>query len=174
MSWVWARDIHESCFYVKIIIMITIEEITDKKQKSEITNRILRSLPDWFEIEDGILEYVKRTQDMPFFATKNDGEIIRFIVIEDLNEWASEVYVMGVFPEHRGHGAGKKMIDFVWRRNQKMNKKYLIVKTLDESSGDKFYDETRKFYKSVGFLPLFATTDIWGKDNPCLFMIKSE
>jgi ribosomal protein S18 acetylase RimI-like enzyme len=153
---------------------ITVEEITNLEQKSKITENILRKLPNWFELEQGILDFIDGVKNKPFFVAKNNEETAGFIVIEDHNKWSSEIYVMGVLPEYRNQGIGHKLVESVWNRNQKLGKKYLIVKTLDESADDLNYNETRKFYEKVGFIPLFATTDIWGIDNPCLVMLKDN
>jgi len=153
--------------------MINIIEIKDEKEKSEITERVLRELPDWFGLESGITEYVDGVKNKPFFVAKLDGGVVGFVSIEDHNEHTSEIYVMGVKPESRGRGVGRKLIEYIWDRNIESSKKFLLVKTLDESAGDKFYEETRKFYLRMGFLPLFSTTEIWGKENPCLVMLRT-
>jgi len=44
------------------------------------------------------------------------------------------------------------------------------VKTLGPSHPDAGYARTRHFYEKCGFLPL-EETDLWGDDNPCLFMV---
>lgn len=49
---------------------------------------------------------------------------------------------------------------------------FLQVKTLDESHPDVHYSGTRKFYLSVRFRPLECLPELWGKENPCLIMIK--
>lgn len=46
------------------------------------------------------------------------------------------------------------------------------VKTLGKSHPDENYKKTREFYSAVGFYPLEESTEIWGKENPCLLMIK--
>ena len=154
--------------------MVNIEEIKDSDKKSKITEQILRSLPDWFELEQGILDYIKSVQSMPFFITKINNKIVGFVVIEDYNEFTSEIHVMGILPGFRGKGIGRQIIDFVWDRNIKLGKKYLTVKTLDYSAGDRFYEETRKFYFAMGFVPIMILKDIWGEDNPCVIMIKNR
>jgi ribosomal protein S18 acetylase RimI-like enzyme len=150
-----------------------IREITDQVEKSKIAEEILRALPNWFELEQGILDYKKSVKELPFFAVEENGLTIGFVAIDDINEFTSEIHVMGILPDYRGKGYGRQLIDFVWQRSQKLGKKYLIVKTLDESSEDKFYEETRNFYRAMNFLPIMTSKDIWGEENPCLVMLKS-
>jgi GNAT superfamily N-acetyltransferase len=153
--------------------MIEIIEIKDANEKSEVTERILRKLPHWFELESGIVEFVNGVKDKPFFAAKLGDKVVGFVSVENHNKYSSEIYVMGVLPENRGGGVGRKLIEHIWGRNVKSGKRFLFVKTLEESAGDKFYEETRKFYLKMGFLPLFSTIEIWGEDNPCLVMLKA-
>jgi GNAT superfamily N-acetyltransferase len=152
--------------------MIETIEIKDADEKSEITGRILRELPHWFELESAVAEYVDGVKDKPFFAAKLGDKVVGFVSVEDHNEHSSEIYVMGVLPENRGGGVGGKLVERIWNRNVELGKKFLFVKTLDEPAKDKFYEETRQFYLKMGFLPLFSTTEIWDENNPCLVMLK--
>jgi hypothetical protein len=45
------------------------------------------------------------------------------------------------------------------------------VKTLGEAHPDQGYAGTREFYRSVGFLPLEETGDLW-PGTPCLIMVR--
>lgn len=47
-----------------------------------------------------------------------------------------------------------------------------MVKTLGESHPDVNYKSTREFYYKAGFFPLEEIKEIWGKENPCLIMVK--
>jgi GNAT superfamily N-acetyltransferase len=152
--------------------MAQISEVTNQDEKSRITKRILRELPDWFELESGIAEYINGVKNKPFFVAEFNGKAVGFASVDDNNDNTSEIYVMGILPENRRGGIGGKLVECIWNRNQELGKKFLIVKTLDESAGDKSYEETRRFYLKMGFLPLFSTTEIWGEGNPCLIMIK--
>ena len=48
---------------------------------------------------------------------------------------------------------------------------YIEVKTLGPSKPSSHYDQTRAFYEAAGVRPV-EETDLWGKENPCLIMIK--
>lgn len=52
------------------------------------------------------------------------------------------------------------------------NVEFLHLKTLSDSDPDRHYAKTRAFYLAVGFRPLEELTALWGKDNPCLLMVK--
>jgi hypothetical protein len=47
------------------------------------------------------------------------------------------------------------------------------VKTRGPSLPYEPYERTRAFYLAMGFTPLEEFTEIWGPENPCLFMVKA-
>jgi len=152
--------------------MSEIKIIEDEGQKSLVCQEILRDLREWFEVESAVMEYIAKVRDRLFVMAVIDGAPIGFISIEDVNEYVSEIYVMGIKRDFHRHGVGRQLLAFVEGKLVSQGKKYLLVKTLSERRPDKQYDQTRAFYKRVGFLPLYEL-DIWGEDNPCLLMIKS-
>ena len=48
----------------------------------------------------------------------------------------------------------------------------LEVKTFGPSGRSEEYERTRRFYETIGFLPLEETTALWGPENPCLILVK--
>jgi GNAT superfamily N-acetyltransferase len=72
---------------------------------------------------------------------------------------------------HR-QGVGRGLLDAAERYCVDCGYQYLTVKTLDASAEYKPYEQTRAFYKNVGFVPLEVFTTFWNKENPCLFMVK--
>ena len=147
--------------------MHEIKEIHQIDLKNDICNRILRDLPNWFGDESAILNYIEKTQDMQFWSMFDNGEPIAFIALKDHNQYTAEIYVMGVLEEYHRQGIGRELIETAEEFYIKRNMKYLTLKTLDESRQSDSYERTRKFYLSMGFLPLY-----WDKDNPCLIMAK--
>ena len=118
-------------------MMYTLKRIVDKNEKSDITNNVLRKLPEWFGIEESIVEYVNSAK------------------------------------EYQNHGIGKKLLEKIQEILRDNNYKFLLVKTLGESHPDIYYKKTRQFYTKTGFYPLEEINQIWGKDNPCLIMVKT-
>ena len=152
--------------------MYRLNRVVEKDNKSEICNLILRSLPTWFGIEESIVEYVKETQEMPFWVVYDDEKPIGFIALKKHNDYTVEICVMGVLKEYHRKGVGRKLIRTAEQYCLEKQKKYLTVKTLDESREDESYDKTRKFYYAMGFLPLEVFPLLWDVTNPCLFMVK--
>lgn len=148
--------------------MIVIEEVKLTEEKANICNKILRALPDWFGIESSIVDYVKDVQEMPLVAAFDKDLPVGFLAIMKHNEYTSEVHVMGILPEYHRKNIGKQLLEAV----NPLCSEYLTVKTLAACRENEYYARTRQFYLAMGFKPLEVFPELWGKDNPCLMMIK--
>lgn len=157
---------------LKEIVLYKIEEVADVALKTRITDDILRGLPEWFGVEESIVEYVKNVQDKFFVAVYDGADIVGFLSVDVVNEFTIEIYVMGVKKEQHCKGIGRRLVDFAEKEFVEQGYKYFMVKTLGMSANYEYYDRTRQFYRSVGFLPLQEIKEIWGDENPCLIMVK--
>lgn len=151
---------------------LDIKAVSQPKEKSEICELVLRSLPEWFGVEESIKEYINGVKASTFFSAYI-GEIpIGFMSLKEHNEFTSEIYLTGILEEFHRRGIGKRLIEVVEDMLIKQNKIFLTVKTLSSSHPDEGYRKTREFYRSVGFYPLEEFPELWGKENPCLLMVK--
>lgn len=150
-----------------------IKKIEDIETKQEISNNILRKLPEWFEIESAIVDYVKNSANTTIFAYFEENKAIGFVSLKHINNHTLEIYIMGVEKQYQKNGVGTQLINTATEFAKQNNYKLLQVKTLDESyvPYDKFYEITRKFYNKVGFYNL-ECLNIWGEENPCIVMVK--
>ena len=153
--------------------MIKIIKLTNNDEKQNITNSILRELPEWFGIEEAIVEYVNGVKNTDFYAAYDFNIPIGFISIKSNNSHTSEIYVLGVKKHYHNRGIGKMLLETSGQALINNKTKFLMVKTLGESHPDKHYKNTREFYNKTGFYPLEEIKEIWGEDNPCLIMVKS-
>ena len=96
-----------------------------------------------------------------------------FISLKLNNEYTAEIFVMGIIEEYHQKGIGKNLVSDSEKILRERNYKYLMVKTLGESHPDIYYKKTRVFYSKLGFYPLEEITEIWGKETPCLLLIKN-
>ncbi len=133
---------------------------------------IVRSLPEWFGIEEAILHYSTEIDHLPTFVAGNPAGVIGFLSLKQHNLHAAEAYVMAVRRKFHRAGIGRRLMQEAeaWLRRQGVE--YLQVKTLGPSNNDANYAETRAFYLAVGFRPLEEFKQIWDAQNPCLIMIK--
>ncbi len=133
---------------------------------------VLRALPDWFGIEEAIVQYVKDIEEMPTIHATVNGKIVGFLSVNRHNEVSAEIHVMGVLQEEHGIGIGSSMITTAEEYLKDDGVKLFQVKTLGPSHPDEGYAKTRAFYKAQGFLPLEEIVDFWEKGCPSLFMVK--
>lgn len=152
--------------------MYYIKEITDIELKSKITDEILHSLPKWFGIEKSIQEYIQGVKNRIFYAAFENEETIGFLCIKGNNQFTAEIYVIGILEQYHRKGIGQKLLLKVENYLRNHNYRFLMVKTLSDSCDYEYYQRTRGFYKSQGFYPLEEIIEVWGKENPCLIMVK--
>ena len=149
-----------------------IKEISDPQRRSMICNDILRALPDWFGVEQSIVDYVNQARDRPFYAAFDGSQPVGFLAIKVHNRYTAEVCVMGVLPRYHRQGIGKALMEAAERYCRGNGQEYLSVKTLDGSADYEPYARTRSFYYKMGFVPLEVFPLFWDEENPCLFLVK--
>jgi GNAT superfamily N-acetyltransferase len=153
--------------------MVEIREIIDDKVKSEITNTVLRQLPEWFGNEDALLNYIDTVKEKIYYCAFDGDDAIGFICLKLNNQYTADLYVTGILKEYHRKGIGRKLVEVAEQSLLQSGYKFFMVKTLGESSDYEYYKRTREFYRSVGFYPLEEFKEIWDADNPCLIMVKS-
>ncbi len=153
---------------------IKVIRIQDNSKKSSYTEGILKKLPEWFGNEQALAEYVEKVQEYPYWAAiDRDGKSIGFFSVKIHYDHTGDIFVCGVLPEYQHEGIGKTLYDAVEQYFIGQECKYVIVKTLSDIVDFKPYEQTREFYKSVGFEPLITLTEMWDEETPCLIMVKS-
>jgi ribosomal protein S18 acetylase RimI-like enzyme len=152
---------------------MNIELIVNENKKSEICRKVLSALPEWFGIEEATEEYIEGVQGKQFLSAKIDDDFVGFYSIADHFPETSEIYVCGVLPQYHRKGIGKLLQIETEKLLRAQNKKFLTVKTLSSEHSDEGYAKTRKFYESQNFIPLEIFTELWGKDLPCLYLVKA-
>ncbi len=153
--------------------MADIVHIEDIEVKSAITDDVLRKLPEWFGIEQSIVDYVQGVKDKVFYAVYKDNAAIGFICLKFNNRFTAEIYVLGILEQYHRNGFGKRLVGIAEQYVKEQGFKLFMVKTLGESVDYEYYERTREFYRKVGFYPLEELKEIWGEENPCLIMVKS-
>lgn len=134
--------------------------------------RILRSLPVWFGIEESVLEYVEsaRTQES-YLVLAGDVVVGVGLVVRRFPE-SAEIELLAVHADRRGRGAGRVLIEGIVEAVARDGVQLLSVHTVGPSYEDEAYAATRSFYRRVGFLPVqeFEGLDWVG---PTLLMVRA-
>ncbi|MBI2749782.1 MAG: GNAT family N-acetyltransferase [Burkholderiales bacterium] len=134
--------------------------------------RILRSLPGWFGLEDALREYAQDTSLHPTFVATNGNAVSGFITVKHHFPPSAEIHCVAVEAQTRGQGLGRALVRHAqaWAADQGV--RFLQIKTLAESHPSPEYAQTRAFYLRMGFVPLELFPSLWSSQNPCLQMIK--
>lgn len=132
---------------------------------------ILRSLTNWFALEDALQQYRRDIEVMETYVAVRGDEIVGFLTLNQHNLHTTEVHVMAVREEAHGHGIGRALMEHAEQLCISRSVEYLEVKTLGPSTPSEYYARTRHFYLALGFRPL-EELNLWGAENPCLIMIK--
>jgi GNAT superfamily N-acetyltransferase len=142
-------------------------------QRQSECEAVLRSLPNWFGIEDSLMEYVADTGGKPTFAVETDGRLTSFLSLHEHFPESWEIHCLAVQAEFRGQGQGSHLLACVedWLRSR--GAKFLQIKTIAATKSDQYYAETRAFYLAKGYTPLEVFTTIWQPWNPAVQLIKS-
>jgi GNAT superfamily N-acetyltransferase len=71
---------------------------------------ILRALPEWFGIEEALVQYVRDLPGLETYGAEASSGLIGFIALRSHNRYSSEIHVIGVRPEHHKQGLGRALI----------------------------------------------------------------
>jgi ribosomal protein S18 acetylase RimI-like enzyme len=148
-------------------------DIQFEKECSKHVEHILRALPEWFGLEDPILQYIKDSNNMPTLVARKVDRVVGFLILKQTFTETAEIHCMGILPKFHRQGIGKLMCEFLERNLKIDGVLYLQVKTLAEQRACEEYERTRKFYLAMGFSPLEVFPTLWDESNPCLVMVKS-
>lgn len=136
------------------------------------SERILRSLPDWFGIEESLLEYVRDTARYPTFMARDVDLTVGFVTLRQHFPKSWEIHCIAVHCDRRSGGVGRLLVEHAERWLIEQDVAFLQVKTIAETSPSQEYRETRVFYAKMGFTPLEVFPELWSPRNPCLQLIK--
>ncbi len=139
----------------------------------EAVEIILRSLPEWFGIEESLAEYVEQAKTMPTLLAMEGDRAVGFLMISRHFPESAEVHCVGVLPTHHRKGIGRLMHMAAEEHLIADGARFLQVKTLSPEKGDEYYLRTLAFYQAMGFAPLEVFPTLWQPHNPCLLLVKS-
>ena len=133
---------------------------------------ILRSVPEWFGIEEALLAYAASTKTLLTFVIRDDARALGFVSLRDHFPQAWEIDCIAIHAQSRNQGCGKALLAHAEAWLMARGATFLQVKTIAATSPNKHYAETRKFYERAGFIPVEVFPLLWAEHNPCLQMVK--
>lgn len=150
---------------------MTIREL--RREDADACERIVRALPDWFGIEEGIAEARGYLDSQEGLVAEEDGQIVGFLTFASEFPESAEITWMAVAPNAHRRGVGRRLVDALVRALDARGCEFLLVKTLADTHPSPEYAATRAFYRAMGFRPLTVLPDLWDPANPCLLMVRT-
>ena len=145
---------------------MNIREIRDPYEKQMICRTVLEALADWFEIEEARESYIAESASLSMFAAFEENEPAGFITLKQTGQETCEIHVMGIRIQYQRRGIGKKLFEEAKRKAADEGFLFLQVKTVQAGTYPE-YDQTNRFYQSLGFHEFEVIPQIWGEENPC-------
>lgn len=148
-------------------------EVVERQDPSAV-ERLLRSLPDWFGIEESIVQYVGDATAIPTYLALDAAteDVLGALLLSRHFPGCAEIHLLAVDPLHHRRGIGSALIRHAEDMSRADGVRILEVKTQGPSMPDENYAETLQFYRSMGFEPVEEIHGLWG-DIPCLLLVKS-
>jgi len=149
-------------------------DIISGRQDPDAVERLLRSLPDWFGIEESLKEYVEDARSKPTYLAVDppSNEVLGALLVTQHNRESAEIHLLAVSPEHHRQGVGRALVAAFEGDMRTAGVKVLQVKTLGPSRPDEAYARTLRFYLALGYIPLEEIHGLWA-ENPCLILVKT-
>lgn len=135
--------------------------------------RILRALPEWFGVEQSILDYVAAAPTLDTWTVRGEDAAVGFLSVKRHFVHAAEVHVMGVLPAHQRKGLGTSLLAAAEGHLRRDGVHLLQVKTLSPAVEYEPYARTRAFYEARGFEAVEDSSQLWDEANPCRLYLKS-
>lgn len=137
---------------------------------ADACDAIIAGLPDWFGVEQGILDCAAAVRSQPGLVAEEGGEVVGFVT------WAgegtgAEITWMAVRADRRRSGVGRALLEELLGRLRAIGAREVAVKTLSSRHPDPGYAQTRAFYLSMGFVAV-RELDIWGPENPAVLLTR--
>ena len=147
-----------------------VREIRDPDEKQAIVRMILEALPDWFAVEESREQYIRASRGLRLFAAFEGKEPIGFLCLKKTGNATVELAVMGVLKEYHRKGIGRALFDAAKQAAQQTEYEFMQVKTVKMGLYPD-YDDTNRFYISLGFKELEVFPELWDENNPCQIYI---
>lgn len=144
-------------------------------EDAEACDGIVASLPHHFGLAAGRAACARALREQQGLAGIVDGEPAGFLTWRPWYGIAREITWMAVRAQMRGTGVGRAMLDRLVA-DSAPDHRYLVVATLSESVPEPGvqdgYERTRRFYRHLGFQPVWEPAGWWDGDNQAVLMVR--
>ena len=150
----------------EVNIGMRIIQIENDEEKKHITRNILEALPDWFGIPEAREEYIRDSMGKVFFCALEYEKKVGFLYLKPTGKDTVELAVMGVLKEYHRKGIGKALFERAKKIIKENGYSFIQVKTVQMGKYED-YDNTNRFYISLGFKELEVFPTLWDEWHPC-------
>ncbi len=147
-----------------------IVKITNDPDKQRVTRDILEALPDWFGIPQARERYIQDSAGKDFFCAFDGERPVGFLYLSQTGRDTVEIAVMGVLKEYHRKGIGRTLFEHAKKEAHEKGYSFIQVKTVQMGRYPE-YDNTNRFYLSLGFKELEVFPTLWDEWNPCQIYI---
>ena len=133
---------------------------------------VLRSLPEWFGIEESLKMYVRDSASLPTFGIRGVDRLIGFVTLRKHFTTAWEIHCIAIAASERNKGLGAELLAHAERWLISRGAEFLQVKTIAETIENEFYAQTRQFYLKRSFTPIEVFSKLWSPEVPVFQLIK--
>jgi len=138
-----------------------------------ICRDILSELPDWFGIPEANAGYANDAETMPTWLARDSGAVVGLMILKRHFPESAEIWLLATRLALRRTGIGRALVAAGETEARSDGVRFLSVKTLGPSVPYEPYEETRAFYRALGFAPIEEFPSLWGPENASLLLLKS-
>ncbi|MBR1584088.1 MAG: GNAT family N-acetyltransferase [Clostridia bacterium] len=143
-----------------------VRKIIDPGEKRRIARAILEALPDWFGVEESREQYITQSAGWTFFAAFDADQPVGFLCLKETGRATVELAVMGVLKAYHRQGIGRRLAQTALASARQAGYAFCQVKTVQMGRYPD-YDDTNRFYRSLGFQEFEVFPTLWDENNPC-------
>ena len=149
-----------------------VKEVTKSIEKERIARLVLEALPDWFGNPEPREAYIRGCGYLPFYAAYDENLPVGFICLKETGKDTAELAVMGVLKEYHRKGLGRELFLNAKEAATEKGYSFLQVKTVKMGIYQD-YDNTNRFYRTLGFKEFEVFPLLWDENNPCQIYVMS-
>ena len=149
-----------------------IRQIDDPQQKKNIARDILYALPEWFGIPESTETYIRESAAQTMVASLDGDRANGFLCLKRTGRDTVELAVMGVRKELHRRGIGRGLFEAAKAIAVSQGYSFMQVKTVQMGQYEE-YDQTNRFYLSLGFKEFECFPTLWDEWNPCQIYVMS-
>ena len=149
-----------------------IRQNDDPQQRKDIARDILYALPEWFGIPESTETYIRESAVQTMVASLDGDRANGFLCLKQTGRDTVELAVMGVRKELHRRGIGRGLFEAAKAIAVSHGYSFMQVKTVQMGQYEE-YDQTNRFYLSLGFKEFECFPTLWDEWNPCQIYVMS-